>query len=365
MTIRYDRRAFTLVELLVVASIMVLFFGLVATNTRPNVGGQIRQAAQELASVLTVAQSRAIGQTTGAAIIFEPSDVDAAIGPLVATTVSNADILPLITGTTTTAGLPLSGTQAEQVLQLVPMNADTTDLENGYKIQLGGFTLSSIVAPYQPPSPWLSYAYGGLVGPGAVSGTLSFRGASGQTLLNTIWPEPTMMVTGSFNPFVFRIARYPTKAELALELPKAVVIDLRYSGLGEDDATIWNQSTWNTNKVAVPGWGTLAGKNAIAITFDAVGGVDALMQQVFGSLGDRLNQPPIAPTEPLYLLVTSRDSIDDPTKPPLSNPQAVWVVVLPKTGRVTVAGNVPQNGIDAAALRAARAKATAGVLGSK
>ena len=65
------RTAFTLVELLVVTSIMAVFLGLVLSGAKPGTNGQIRQAAQSLVSVLTSAQSRALGNRAGSAVIFE------------------------------------------------------------------------------------------------------------------------------------------------------------------------------------------------------------------------------------------------------------------------------------------------------
>ena len=347
-----NRHAFTLVELLVVASIMVLFFGLVVAGSKPGSSGQVRQAAQQLASVLTAAQSRGLGNAAGAAIIFDSgaaSDLTAAVS----IAAFNADVPPFIAGTATIAGLPLPAGTTKASIVIIPSNADMDDLQNAYKIRLGGSVTSSVI-PYQPPSPWLNLA-------SAVngSGTIAFRGAAGQTILNTIWPEPTRTTSGSYNPFAFLAARYPVKGDTAFEFPKAVAIDLRYSGIGEDSAAIWTSGT------APAGWGTLASKGATAIAFDSVGGVDGLMQDVYSQLGLRGAQPPIDPIEPIYLLVNSRAAIDDSIVPPLSSQEAMWVVIHPQNGRVSVATNVPQTGSNAEALRAARARARAGTIGDK
>jgi hypothetical protein len=89
------------------------------------------------------------------------------------------------------------------------------------------------------------------------------------------------------------------------------------------------------------------------------------MQDVYSQLGLRAAQPPIDPIEPIYLLVNSRATIDDSIVPPLSSAEAMWVVIHPQNGRVSVATNVPQTGFDADALRAARARARAGIIGAK
>jgi len=353
-----DRRAFTLVELLVVASIMVLFFGLVVAGSKPGSSGQVRQAAQQIASVLTAAQSRGLGNAAGAAIIFD-SGTASDLAATVSITVFNADVPPFIAGTATVAGLPLPARTPAAAIALMPTNADTEDLQNAYKVQLGGSVTSGTI-PYQPPSLWLNFSFGSATAPTA-TGTIAFRGTAGQTILNTIWPEPTRATSGNYNPFAFRAARYPVKGDTTLELPKTAAIDLRYSGIGEEPAGIWN---W-ASQTAPNGWGSLARKGAIAVGFDSVGGVDGLMQDVYSELGLRTAQPPIDPIEPIYLLVNSRATIDDSIVPPLSSAEAMWVVIHPQNGRVSVATNVPQTGFDADALRAARARARAGIIGAK
>ena len=172
---------------------------------------------------------------------------------------------------------------------------------------------------------------------------MSFRSAANQAVSNTIWPVPTKAAGGGDNPFDFQVARYPAKADVAVDVPKSVAIDLRYSGIVDDPTTAW---------------GGLANDGAIAVVFDSVGGVDAVMQQVLGPASSRSNQP-ITPTQPFYLLVTTRSEIADAAFPPLSSPKALWVAIHPQTGRVTVASNVVQSGTDATSLRAARAKARA------
>jgi len=88
------------------------------------------------------------------------------------------------------------------------------------------------------------------------------------------------------------------------------------------------------------------------------------MQNIEGP-ASRRSQPPIDPVEPIYLFVTARSEIDEPTFSALSSPQAMWVAIHPQTGRVTTAPNVPQTGVDAIALRAARAKARAAAISGK
>ncbi|MBU6309503.1 MAG: hypothetical protein KJS77_07145, partial [Planctomycetes bacterium] len=112
----------------------------------------------------------------------------------------------------------------------------------------------------------------------------------------------------------------------------------------------------------VANWGSLANRGAIAVGFDQVGSVDALMQNVLPSAGTLRTVQPMSPYEEIYFLVTSLKDILDPTVNTLASDKAIWVVVHPKSGRVTVSANVPQQADDAAALRAARENARRGIV---
>lgn len=317
------RAAFTLVELLVVAGIFAMLFGLVLTGARPNANSQVRQAAQQLASVLLATQSNAIGNPLGAAVILE-SGTAAGLADTMCVTVANADMLPFIEGSATGMPPPSSNLPATVwpiTIDNSSLNADSADLASGYRIQF--YEKGSPAA--QPPSAWLAFA----------NPEVRFRTTDGQTAQNTIWPAP--VGGGAFD---FRIARYPNKAESIYAFPKAAAIDLRWSGVGEDAATIWQRPSYAS------GFGGLASKGAVSVKFDAVGGIDALLQQVVGV---------IDPTSPVYLLVAARADVDENRS--LSSDRSLWVVIHHQTGRVTISSNVAQTGTDAAALRAARAKA--------
>jgi prepilin-type N-terminal cleavage/methylation domain-containing protein len=345
------RRGFTLVELLVVASIMLLMFGLVVSGARPSSRGQIRQVAQSLASLLTSAQSQALGNPAGAGLVLQ-SGTASGFPATMSVTITAAAIPPLLTGTTgNPSGLPpINPRQTFTTVTLFPLNGDADELQHGYKIRFGGAAATGTAFPFQPPSAWMALAATSAGGGLACTGTVAFRTDAGQTVVNSVWPEPMTSPGGGKNPLDFQVARYPTVGETIIEMAKSVAIDLRYSGIGEDMST---------------GWGTLAGKGSLAIVFDSVGGVDALMQRIEGPASFR-SQPPIDPVEPIYFLVSARSEIDDASFNPLSSQQAIWVVIHPQTGRVTTAPNVAQSGIvDAVALRAARAKARAAVMSWK
>jgi type II secretory pathway pseudopilin PulG len=315
------RAAFTLVELLVVAGIFAMLFGLVLNGARPSATGQVKQAAQSIASVFLATQSKALGKPAGAGVIFDPGG-----GGAVVTTVSAADMLPLITGSCTNGMPPTNLAATSGTVAIAPDNADAADLAHGYKIR---FHEEEPAA--QAPTAWMAFA----------ANVVSFRAGSGQTAQNTIWPKPA-----NGGPFKVTIARYPNEGETLYELPKAAAIDLRYSGIGDG-------ATFSTT------WSNLSGKGAVAIGFDSVGEVDVVMQQVLSAAASRTVQP-LAPTQPIYLLVAARADVEAGTNT-LAGSTAFWVVIHPQTGRVSVSSNVPQTGTDATALRNARANARAGL----
>jgi type II secretory pathway pseudopilin PulG len=318
------RAAFTLVELLVVAGIFAMLFGMVLNGARPTATGQVKQAAQSIASVLLATQSKALGKPAGAGVIFDPAGGGAAVA-----TVSAADMLPLITGSCTNGMPPTNLADTTASVTIAPDNADAADLAHGYKIR---FHEEEPAA--QAPTAWMEFK-------SSASSVVSFRTGNGQTTQNTIWPKPA-----NGGPLKVTIARYPNEGETLYELPKAAAIDLRYSGIGDG-------TSFSTN------WSNLSGKGALAVAFDSVGEVDAVMQQVLSAATARTVQP-LAPTQPIYLLVAARADVEAGANT-LASSTSLWVVIHPQTGRVSVSSNVPQAATDATALRNARANARAGL----
>jgi prepilin-type N-terminal cleavage/methylation domain-containing protein len=298
-----NRRGFTLIELLVVTGIFASLFGLLLTMGRPNQASAVRRAAQSIASVLLSAQSSALGNPAGAGVILKPPAGSSAV-----TSIAAADLPPVIAGTCTSGMPPADRNSTSASVTIVPSVA------NGYKIQF--------LNPARA-SPWMSLTSGN---------TVTFRAADSQTQQNTIWPQPA---AGGLSVLV---ASYPSEGETLLTLPPNVAIDLSLSGVGDGN-------TFNAS------WSDLSGKSAIGLTFDSVGGVDAVMQGI-GATASAMH-----PLSPVYLFVAPLAVVG--TGSSLASERAMWVVVHPQTGRVTVSSNVPQTGTGAAALRDARAKARA------
>jgi len=317
----HRRTGFTLVELLVVASIFAMLFGMIALGARPNSRGNVRLAAQQLASVLLATQTRALGSAAGAGLIFESTGV----GNRQSSTVFNGDVPPFLEGTAT--GMPPATLSAlTATVTVSPTTGAAADLQNGYRIQFFKKGQNA-----QPAGAWMGFA---------PPSTVSLRTLDGQTANNTIWPRPA----GGTSMDV-RITCYPTPGNVALVLPKTAAIDLRFSGVGDNPATTW---------------GTLANKGNIGLVYDTVGGLDTVMQQVTSAPALRTVQP-YQPTGPLYFFVVSRAELDNAAINTLASDQSVWVMVHPQTGRVTVSSNIPQNGTSATAVNLARKNARNGV----
>jgi len=298
-----------------------MLFGMIALGSRPNPRGQVRLAAQQLASMFLATQTRALGSNAGAGLLFEPSGT----GGRQCVTVYNANLPPYLEGTAT--GMPpatLSATTA--AVTVTPTTGTAADLLNGYRIKFSKKGQNA-----QPAGAWMGFT---------PSSTVTLRTLDGQTASTTIWPKP--VGGGSMD---VRVACYPTVGSTALALPKGAAIDLQYSGVGDNPATTW---------------GGLSNKGFIGLVYDTLGGLDTLMQQVTSAPALRTIQP-YQPTSPFYLFVVSRAELNDPTASTLASDQSLWVVVHPQTGRVTVSSNLPQTATSATAVNLARKNARNGV----
>lgn len=321
---------FTMLELLVVTAIMLALMGFVVSGARITRGsvGNIRRGAQQFASILLASQSLSLGNPTGAAVII--TGPQGSVGDMV----SQARRYPFIEGVVEQGLPPTTATisATSQTIRLKTTNEDLSALVHGYKIRF----LDRGQGVDGPVSEWFSLAC-----PAPPVAVASIRIENGQTSRTALWP--TAATSGTLS---FQAARYPIPAGLSQPLPEGVAVDLRYSGYE-----------------GMANWESLSGKGAIAVGFDSVGAVDCLMQNVLPAAGQFRTVQPISPYEQVYFLVTLRAEIEDPTVNTLASDKALWVVVHPRTGRVTIAPNVPQTANDAAALRAARAKARRGVSG--
>lgn len=322
-------KGFTLTELLVVVAIMTSLMGLVLSGGfRRNSADDIRRGAQQFVSMLLSSQSLSLGNPTGAAVIVDSRGT-------FSETFSQARRYPFIEGDVVQGMPPSDLSAATQTVRLkITNDSDPAVLVQGYKIRF----LDRALGTDGPKSEWFSLTVTTTVStpPTAVVG---IRSENGQTSRTALWP--TAPASGTMS---FQAARYPIPAGFSQALPEGVAIDLRYSGYE-----------------GLTNWASLAGKGAIGVGFDTVGTVDAVMQNVLPTAGQVRTVQPIHPYERIYFFVTLRAEIQDPDVNTLASDKALWVVVQPRTGRVTIAPNVPQRSTDPAAVRAARRKAREGI----
>jgi type II secretory pathway pseudopilin PulG len=320
MSLRRCRSAFTIVELLVVASIMAMLFGLILAGGRSRPGNDVSRAARQIAAVLLSAQSRAIGSRTGAAVIFQ-SDGDPAVATDLnkrAIRLRDAEMAPNITAevpATLVAAAFSANMRSFTLSNVSPANASPNELQGGFKIRF--------LPPLSVWSPWYGYDP---AKDDPSKALVFFREREGQTAETSVWPPATAAPS-----YAVEIARYPGIGTEALTLPRSVAIDLRYSSHGDDPVA--------TN------WGRLDSRGLISVSFDTVGRVALLMQNVTGAGGARTVQP-LAPTQAIYFFVVTREDLDadlrgEPST--LSRDSTAWLVIDPQSGRVTVAANAPQS----------------------
>lgn len=317
---RPARGGMTLVELLVVTGLIGALLALTVVGVR---GGrqQQKRTAEDLASLLASAQGRSLGVPEGAAVILDPSGTG---GGIFCTNGFDAEMLPLIDASVT--GLPPSDPASTTASATVtPLNGD--DVNRAYRIIVAARNAAAVA----PPTAWLRFQ---------PPGTISFRGA--QTSANTVWPRPP-----AGGPLNALLAQYPAKSSAVAEFDPSTAVDLRFSGVGDD---------------RTQPYGRLDGRGAIAVVFDRAGRVAELMDQVPapGAAVASAAQQPLVPGTAIYFLIAARSEVAAGANT-LASAESVWVALAPQTGRVFVASNEPQSGTDAAALRAARARARRGI----
>jgi prepilin-type N-terminal cleavage/methylation domain-containing protein len=341
---------FTVIELLVVASILAMLFGMIAVGMKSNSSGEVKRAAQQIASTILSTQSRGLGTTTGSAVMLAPL-VDPPVSPATAPSRRRAVSLhgaevPAHVEVRVVSGFPAPPGASQVVLALESLTREPAPdlqdrLQTGFRVQFFGLD------PTTPASCWFAFALRTPTPPpppgptpppqtptttATVPGLAALNAMDGQSAANTIWP-----IQPDGGGLLARIARAPIKGDAVLNLRRSVAIDLRYSGTGDDPES---------------DWGNLADKGVVAIVFDPVGSLDVLACQ-------REGESIIArrPIEPVYLLVAAQADVEKDSS--LAEARSQWVVIQPQTGRVTVSPNVPQTDKDRNSLRAARQRARA------
>jgi len=291
---RVSRRGFTLVELLVVISIIVILMAVGVRVMQFSVEDRrTREAAREINVYVASARNRAmeIGRPCGVMLRRLPGQ------PLCVVGLEQVEVPPAYAGETldSTAQLqiltPVSGGLATVRAQLTP-DINATLVSQGDLVQFN--CQGPLYTITEPPT--------------ANSLTLQITLLPGQMLP---WPNGTSSL-----PMPYQIIRRPTKSAAAgLQLPVRAVIDLEFSGtddhsIGASDSPVW-------------------------IMFSPTGALDRIYHGSETHLG----------TEPIYLLVGKQERVPaGSAEDGLANWQDtknLWVMLNPQTGLVTTAENVP------------------------
>lgn len=327
---RVHQSGFTLVELLIVTGLMGALLGLILVGLRANEDVQIRQAANTLASAIRQAQTVAMNNPQGAALVIGVANTGAPT-----TSIWQGDILPTILG----SGIfSLSAPATSGSLAVVSiLNADSY---SGYQIRFSTFGVSG------PWGPWLAF-----------SGTSTFPTASlqrelGQTTTTAVLPSSGLLS--------FEIAQRPTKSQ-AITLPKLAVIDTRWSSIGNDvdrNASFISAAA-STGILAISSTTSpyrnsllslsrgVAGAADIVLAFDRTGCLVSVVALPTVGMPTQ-SYAPFKPTAPIYFLVTgalagaSASSALDIVQ----SPNAIWVAIDPATGAVQTGKNQPPASID-------------------
>jgi prepilin-type N-terminal cleavage/methylation domain-containing protein len=284
------RSAFTLIEMLIVVTIMMILVAAAATVFRPaGESRRIREAAREIYVYLGSARNRAMETGRPCGVIFRRF-----------------------------AGAPAAAMTADQC-EVPPCYCGDTEQSYAQVTYLGTGNVISATLDAAPPT--------SLVSPGDLiqfncQGPLYPILTVGATLTATVdvtqgqmVPWPTNIAQATRVPY--RIFRAPMKGGATpLQLPASAVVDLEWSG---------------TDTVL---FGATAGD--VTIMFAPNGSVDRVYSSV-----TLLNGPV---TQPIFLLIGKRERIPPPASPVASNPDTfanwqdlnnLWVVVNPQTGLVT------------------------------
>jgi prepilin-type N-terminal cleavage/methylation domain-containing protein len=288
------RKAFTLIELMVVVAIIGSLLGLFSISSRPSRKTQMRMAAQSLASLLLTTQTHALNSDIGAASWVSRDGIFNADIPTQDDLVKGVDEVMDINGVVINPVDLLGRDEVRLRLSAAPP-------QHIYRARF--LRPSGDVAI--PPSPWFETR-----NPGTDTIDIHFRDS--QQLTNTIWPGSFYVDPRNPNCSV-EFHQHPIRSSLAEEWPKLATVDLQYSGFGDTVGLIGD----------------------IALTFSRTGQPAVL----FSGLGG--NAPTATPVSgTLYLLVAYAEDVASGANT-LGNEDSVWIRMEGETGHVTMAWNNP------------------------
>ena len=334
------RTAFTLVELLVVISIILILVAILIPNLRMITKERnIREAGRVVAALFAQASDRAVSDgVSGVVLLPNPNFLIESNGDGVLTeddfqyAVTSMALLrrvPNYTGDAagSLAGLPPTPAVAgEPVIVRINMPIEQTDLNliaPGDSISFSSNSVNYAINEVDPDDTGFFLDL-----------TLAFErpdeNSNSQLSRRNQLPDPTGLLEsngGSGVPFVVR--RAPRILESStLELPAGHIVDLRFSGFTAVDTAAPNYPS----RVFEPNPATVSANLPIALLFDETGALDRMGQNdVFGS-------NIVIPQSPLYLFVAEAESTV--TGNPLSEATNLWVSVSNGAGTVNVGNNI-------------------------
>lgn len=299
---------FTLVELLVVTGLMAGLLGLVVAGMRPTAASKVREAVGIFRPAVMKTQAAALANPDGAALIIV-AESGTASGlsfamqhPPIAATITSGSFNALFT-------VPVSGTADITVSQ--PLNA--SDAWDGYRIRFGaGGTFGQ----------WLRFLPIDVNTSFQTLAKVTLEDSRQQTQFNTVLP----VSSGSTSCQIFR---FPIATTPVGNFPPTLAtIDLRYSGIGDDP------HPGNAPRTLA----TLENLGNIGLLFSRSGALESVFP--VPPRGSGWTVPASQPTNPLYLLVATRDDITAGTS--LQTNNSMWIAISPDTGNVLTANNDPQ-----------------------
>ena len=292
-------RAVTLVEMLIVISIIVIVTVAAIKVVQPDNQRRVREAARAVNVYLSSAQHRAmeIGRPCG--VIFHRAN--GTNFPTAATVLDQCEVPPPYAGDATDAVVRVQqvSATAQPTLRIQIRSNDFSNnlIRPGDQIQLNGQGPSYVIAapdPSRTPPDFKLDANGFF----DFTGTASTPPWIDSNYLTAIWDSTAMPIQASpwaagawSGPVAFAILRQPVKsAAAALRLPEGAVVDLDFSGT--DYQSFQDvQSTLNPPGPFID----------VAVMFSGNGAVE----------GYYWNNAPHAATGPIYMLVGSRSRVRD------------------------------------------------------
>ena len=341
-----DRSGVTIVELLVVVSIIAVLSAVLIPRLRTlNKDRNIREAARVVGAVFNSASQRArVEGTGGVAIITNPNLTDSSTGgqvPFGGTVLYQLRKLPAYTGDFPASPAAIVTAAPAPLVIRIPMpfehEPNASPPRNFIRvhdtIQLGGSKVRYRISAVPVPP----------------TGSTTLDLFIDQTDNSTPTPpRPAVTNVGPFPTFSFRIERQPRVLRSSrTELPAGYIIDMRYSG----PTQMWDNVTDAANPVNVPAaLGTLFNQElrTTVIYFGQSGGIDridvAAQVDAAGNVSTT-NHVCGAPNNgrvanSLSMLVTEYDP--NPTQLTIDRDNSLWVTVEQSTGTVNVGVNNPR-----------------------